>query len=391
MSSGRSDQLQPPDWCPAGEGLITPTAGRGPRTKGLSLRPSARAACEGLNHSASAASLLGDLSVQPGLEGKTPRFLGRETLEKPETASIITAPTPDGKVLRDPPHGSLHLMAQKLPQPRSRRPIAARYRRQRPNVTTRPTRSRSSHLLSALRVSESAVLRQLTCPFRAKSRSGCFSGGSVMPVLFEQRQLHHQQALLGPEPLRPPPRFGCAAFSSRHSAISGQASPNTSSSPSAGSRVTRSGYSRQGAVRRFAGLPAAFASASPPGPQPSTARFERRHPALQLRMLVSERLPVPLDCCSTPYAQVLRQAPRSLSLQVPPDGLLPAGRCGPAARRRAEPTARLERLLQRPPDAPASALPSVEAVASRVLRSTPSILRRLLHARCPAPAPATAT
>ena len=53
--------LQPPDWCPAGEGLITPTAGRGPRTKGLSLRPSARAACEGLNHSASAASLLGDL------------------------------------------------------------------------------------------------------------------------------------------------------------------------------------------------------------------------------------------------------------------------------------------------------------------------------------------
>ena len=30
-------------------------------------------------------------SVQPGLEGKTPRFLGRETLEKPETASIITA------------------------------------------------------------------------------------------------------------------------------------------------------------------------------------------------------------------------------------------------------------------------------------------------------------
>ena len=60
-SSVRSDQPRPPDWCPAGEGLITPTAGRGPRTKGLSLRPSARAACEGLNHSASAASLLGDL------------------------------------------------------------------------------------------------------------------------------------------------------------------------------------------------------------------------------------------------------------------------------------------------------------------------------------------
>ena len=75
VSSGRSDQLQPPDWCPAGEGLITPTAGRGPRTKGLSLRPSARAACEGLNHSALAAVPLGrPFRCNPGLRERPPGF-----------------------------------------------------------------------------------------------------------------------------------------------------------------------------------------------------------------------------------------------------------------------------------------------------------------------------
>ena len=52
---------------------------------------SAIAACEGLCHSASAASLLGDHSSSPGFEGTAPRFLGRETLEKPETASNVTA------------------------------------------------------------------------------------------------------------------------------------------------------------------------------------------------------------------------------------------------------------------------------------------------------------
>ena len=89
VSSGRSDQLQPPNRCPAGEGLITPTHWTRPRTKGLSLRPSARAACEGLNHFALAAFPRGRPCGTTRAEGLTPRFLGRETLEKPDNGFII--------------------------------------------------------------------------------------------------------------------------------------------------------------------------------------------------------------------------------------------------------------------------------------------------------------
>ena len=80
-------KLQPPDRCPAGEGLITPTAERARWEKGLSLQPtergrgrrayhsvdSANAACEGLSHSASAASLLGDLFGAARALGKCPQ------------------------------------------------------------------------------------------------------------------------------------------------------------------------------------------------------------------------------------------------------------------------------------------------------------------------------
>ncbi len=80
-------KLQPPDRCPAGEGLITPTAERARWEKGLSLQPtergrgrrayhsvdSANAACEGLSHSASAASLLGDLFGATRALGKCPQ------------------------------------------------------------------------------------------------------------------------------------------------------------------------------------------------------------------------------------------------------------------------------------------------------------------------------
>ena len=93
VSSGRSDQLQPPDGCPAEEGLITPTHWTRPRTKGLSLRPSARAACEGLNHFALAAFPRGRPCGTTRAEGLTPRFLGRETLEKPDNDLSITPPS----------------------------------------------------------------------------------------------------------------------------------------------------------------------------------------------------------------------------------------------------------------------------------------------------------
>ena len=81
VSSGRSDQLQPPDGCPAEEGLITPTAGRVQREKGLSLQPTGRGRerrayhsvhrpvlrAKGLITSHWQHSLVGDLAVQPGL------------------------------------------------------------------------------------------------------------------------------------------------------------------------------------------------------------------------------------------------------------------------------------------------------------------------------------
>ncbi len=96
-----------------GEGLIHSNRRTCPGEKDLTLQPlyeaedeglvhsvdSASAACEGLRHSASAASLLGDLTSSPGFEGTAPRFLGRETLEKPETASNVTARIPPSKPL----------------------------------------------------------------------------------------------------------------------------------------------------------------------------------------------------------------------------------------------------------------------------------------------------
>ena len=129
----RSDQPRPSDECPATEAInpdrqtnaqrlkrSTPTArlvssGRRAyhsnrqtgvqREKGLSLQPPDVGRERRAYHSVHRPVLLAKglitphrqhpswatCSVHPGLEGRTPRFLGRETLEKPETASIITA------------------------------------------------------------------------------------------------------------------------------------------------------------------------------------------------------------------------------------------------------------------------------------------------------------
>ena len=79
------------DGCPAGEGITTPTAERGPRTKGYSNSvDSARAACGELSQIRSgSSSLVGDHSgeriirqIRPGLRDHAPRFLWLETLEK---------------------------------------------------------------------------------------------------------------------------------------------------------------------------------------------------------------------------------------------------------------------------------------------------------------------
>ena len=128
LLDGRRNQLRPPNGCPAEEGLITPTAGRVQGEKGFtlqpsglgrgrrakSLQPSARAACGGLYHSALAASLVGDLFGASRAEGTTPRFLGRETLEKPDNASIISASATARQGLGSPLAEINHLSSQKF-------------------------------------------------------------------------------------------------------------------------------------------------------------------------------------------------------------------------------------------------------------------------------------
>ena len=104
-SSGRSDQLQPPDGCPAGEGLTshsnrrTWTEDEGPTSNFV---VSARAACGELRQIRSGSnSLVGDLSESessvrsdPGNRDRAPRFLWSETLVESQTVQTLL-PTKD--------------------------------------------------------------------------------------------------------------------------------------------------------------------------------------------------------------------------------------------------------------------------------------------------------
>ena len=87
MSSGRSVQLQPPDGCPTEEANNSNRRTGAQRKKDLSLQPLNEAEEEELitptigprcvrraYHSALAASLVGDHSVQPGLRERPPGF-----------------------------------------------------------------------------------------------------------------------------------------------------------------------------------------------------------------------------------------------------------------------------------------------------------------------------
>ena len=104
-SSGRSDQLQPPDGCPTGEGLTsnsnrrTWTEDEGPTSNFV---VSARAACGELRQIRSGSnSLVGDLSESessvrsdPGNRDRAPRFLWSETLVESQTVQTLL-PTKD--------------------------------------------------------------------------------------------------------------------------------------------------------------------------------------------------------------------------------------------------------------------------------------------------------
>ncbi len=125
VPNGRNDQLRPSGGCPAAEVDQPQPLNGARREKGLSLQPpdvgrrrrayhsvdSVRAACEGLITPQRQHSLVGRLFGLTRAKGWTPRFLGRETLEKPETASIITAAETRMEALWRPAAKSLPFMA----------------------------------------------------------------------------------------------------------------------------------------------------------------------------------------------------------------------------------------------------------------------------------------
>ena len=150
--------------CPAGEGISTPTAGLGPRTKGfIDSAGSVRAACKGVRHPAATAvpswATFGRASQSswsgPGSGITPPGFYGRKPWKKPNSATILAEPTACTKGLQDPPGTIRRKCSQKFTN------SVHGYSRQSPRVRARFTHRRSSHLARALRVSESAVLRQL--------------------------------------------------------------------------------------------------------------------------------------------------------------------------------------------------------------------------------------
>ncbi len=133
------------------------------RKKGLSLQPPDSAAGKGLNHSTLAAvpswATIGRARLNPsGLsraKGRTPRFLGRETLEKPDNDLSITphfavykgfgASAPKVFTLV---HKTSGVLQQKFDFPLYGRQSG--YFRHRPTVSTRRTHLSSSRLARAL-------------------------------------------------------------------------------------------------------------------------------------------------------------------------------------------------------------------------------------------------
>ena len=84
--------------------------------------------------------------------------------------------------------------------------------RQNRRVTTCHTLSRSSAFLRSLRVSKRAVLRQLICPLRSRPRSGCFSGGSVIPCSSSSASSTSSRRTWSVSQSRPPPSLGCVSL-----------------------------------------------------------------------------------------------------------------------------------------------------------------------------------
>ena len=159
------------------------------REKGLTLQPPDRTEEEGLEHSnhrpmlpaedlntpRQQHSLVGRyLSVRTRAEGGTPRFLWRETLEKPDNAVIINRPKHQRKGFGGPHAQSVQFISIKFTKVNWQlvSPPRARYFRHLPRLSTRRSHSRISRLARARCVSNSAFCRQLTWAPRSRPRRG---------------------------------------------------------------------------------------------------------------------------------------------------------------------------------------------------------------------------
>ncbi len=90
VPSSRRDQLRATERRPAGEGLKHSNRRTGPGTRDLNT-PSIRSVlpARDSNTPRQQRSLLGQPLGKARAEGETPRFLGRETLEKPDNGVIV--------------------------------------------------------------------------------------------------------------------------------------------------------------------------------------------------------------------------------------------------------------------------------------------------------------
>ena len=218
-SSGRSDQLQlagrvssgrrtnvnsdPQDWTEDGElGQIRRFDPRCLRRTNVKLRFSSIPSWATLR------------SCPCNREITHPGFYGGKPWRKPNSEVIVAAHDAAGEGLGDP--------FPRLPPNRSQKlngnPVTARtgYRHNSPKVSL----FRSSRFLIALRVSKSAVLRQLVCPLRSRPRRGCLSGGSVMSCSSSSVSSTVSKRSFSASHARPLPFVECESFSPRHSTTS---------------------------------------------------------------------------------------------------------------------------------------------------------------------------
>ena len=166
--------LQPPDGCPTGEGPTSNLDRRtGPRTKDQRQLRRFGPCClrRAISNPQRQHSLVGDrresessLGAGPGQKGHAPRVSMAGNTGKPDNATIITGPKPGWYPLRGllpESFNRVHRHFNKSSQNSSAtRPCP--YFHHSPRVSQRLTRCQNSRLARALRVSSSAVRRQLT-------------------------------------------------------------------------------------------------------------------------------------------------------------------------------------------------------------------------------------